>query len=60
MTKEKNALYSCKRILRFIASLIFNEIPPPEVSWKLKYKIIKWIESKNTSGNGAVVVISVG
>jgi hypothetical protein len=31
--------------------------PPSEVSWKLKYKIIKWIRSRNS--NSAVVVVSV-
>jgi hypothetical protein len=29
----------------------------PEVSWKLKYKMRKWIESRNS--NGAVVVAPV-
>jgi hypothetical protein len=31
--------------------------PPPEVSWKQKCKVCKWIESR--SSNGAVVVVSV-
>jgi hypothetical protein len=30
---------------------------PPAVSWKLKYKTRKLIESRN--GNGAIVVVSV-
>jgi hypothetical protein len=30
---------------------------PPEVNWKQKYKMRKWIE--NRSSNGAVVVVSV-
>lgn len=30
---------------------------PPELSWKVKYKMRKWTESGNS--NGAVVVVSV-
>jgi hypothetical protein len=30
---------------------------PPELSWKLKYKMRKWIESRKSSG--AIVVVSV-
>jgi hypothetical protein len=57
--KGENCTLFVQMHFRFIASLIFNEVPPPEVSWKLKYKIRKWTESKNTSCNGAVVVILV-
>jgi hypothetical protein len=32
----------------FIASLLHNYDPLPEVSWKLKYEMRNWIESRNT------------
>jgi hypothetical protein len=30
---------------------------PPELSWKIKYKMRKWTQSRNS--NGALVVVSV-
>jgi hypothetical protein len=36
-----------------------GETTSPEVSWKLKYKMRKWIESSNSNGAEVVIVIVV-
>jgi hypothetical protein len=58
VTKIKTiGMYSFRTKCKWVTKFGGRNTTSPEVSWKLKYKIKKWLESRNS--NGAVVIVTV-